>query len=168
MGGRLDAQQAAPSSKTARGSPALACMEKSPDAQLAQDGSGKRPLHDVNPASVSLQKSSGTSQPQAASEPTALAALAALAASRAASKHQDNAEPTCLVTDSPSRKKAAGPKGSKCKEQSVKCACYLDFMSFSGADNGSEVSHIDCTFQLPNSGRWWIRAFSEHAITSCC
>lgn len=127
LGGSTGAQQAAQPLKTARASLvstiALAGREKTADAQSTQDGSGKQPLHDENPAAVTFQKSSATTptQPQAASEPTALAALAALAASRSASNHQDMSDLPAIVTDSPARKKAAGPKGSKNKEQSAKC-----------------------------------------------
>ena len=146
--GGTDAQQTAQPLETARASlvstTAMAAKEKTADVQPAQDGIGKQPLHDGDPVAVSLQKSSGATltQPQAASEPTALAALAALAASRSASKHQDMSNPPAVVTDSPARKKAAGSKGSKSKEQSAKCV-YASHVQCH-VDNDGEVSRMHC------------------------
>lgn len=149
--GRTDAQQAASPLKAAGASQvssiALAAKEKSAKAQPAQDGSSKQ--HDVTPAAVALQTSSGTipTQPQAASEPTALAALATLAASQTASKHQDISGPPADVTNSPARKKTAGPKGSKSKEQSAKCVFCSSIISLVVVDCYQQrlsLLHVAC------------------------
>lgn len=135
LGGRTDGQQAASPLKAAGASQvsstALAAKEESAKAQPAQDSSGKQ--HDVNPATGPLQTSSDTipTQPQAASEPTALATLAA---SQTASKHQNISGSPAGVIDSPAMRKAAGPKGSKIKEQSAKCVFCSDIISLIIAD----------------------------------
>ena len=130
LGEALDAEQAAQLPKTTRmsliSSTALAAKEKSAagipaDAPSGQAGSGKQPVHAVSSAAVPMQGSSGAThiQSQATSEPTPLAALAA---TQAASKHQDTSDLSPHVTDNPVRQKTVGLKGSKNKQQSAKCA----------------------------------------------
>lgn len=119
LGGQSDAEQAVPTADVISVTRAGLAAKAKSAADIyadAQDGNDKQPLR-----ATPVQNKSGArhTQPQAASGPTALAAMAAV---QAASEHQDLSGPSAGVVDSPARKETAALKGSKNKEQCAKCA----------------------------------------------